>query len=91
MERAPVDRDLEIEIAASEDKKWRLVRRPLWSGGRWQDLRLYGPGKKKQPRYWSFAWNQERLSRSANAEELKRRKPRIYQWVIATLKNWETS
>jgi len=80
----PVDRSQEITIATAENGKWRLVHLPLWSGGGWQTIRVYGPGKFRQRQY-SFGWNRQRLSRVNDANDLKKLHPKIYQWVIETL------
>jgi hypothetical protein len=88
MEPIGIDRSLEVAIATSENGKWRVVYLPLWSSNMWQTIRIYGPGKREQERHWQLGWNQQRLSRSAEATILQKRHPAIYRWIVKTLVEW---
>ena len=78
------DPDPEITLATAEGGAWRLVSRPARSHSEWQNLRLYGRGRR-----FDFGWNvkDHRLSMCYGHKQLGKRHPDVLEWVIQILKS----
>jgi hypothetical protein len=90
MKPSLIERFSEITLAIAETGKWRIA----WhsSKGEWQNLRIYGPGKRGE-RHWSVAWSnsEKRLARCNDATELKERNSKMFHWVVETLSSMEVN